>query len=173
MSLLRESGNCQTVKEMGCMDLGLIQKLYDEGLCRFADGFADWKDAVAFAAGPLVDKGYIDDAYVDGVFRNVEKNGFYIFIAPHLCLPHCGEFEHVHRNCMSFMKCNHPVVYDKDEEDMAAELFFVLAGENAGSHIDGLQQLAMILEDEKIIEALLRVKNEEDLKVLLHENAVH
>ncbi len=154
------------------MDLSLIKKLYDEDLCVFADSFADWKDAVAYAASPLIRKGYIDREYVDGTYRNVEKNGFYIFIAPHICLPHCGEFDHVHKKCISFMKCNTPVIGDKDEPDMAAELFFVLATENAGDHIDSIQELGSMLEDEETVNALLEVKNENDLVRLLQVSEV-
>ncbi len=154
------------------MELGLIQKLYDEELCVFADSFADWKDAVAYAASPLIKKGYIDEEYIEGTYRNVEKNGFYIFIAPHICLPHCGEFDHVHKKCISFMKCNTPVIGDKNEPDMAAELFFVLATENADEHIDCIQQLGTMLEDEETVDALLKVRNENDLLNLLHDSKV-
>ena len=153
------------------MDLSFIKELHDEGLCVFADSFDDWKDAIACAADPLIKKGYIDKGYVEGIYRNVDLNGFYIFIAPHICLPHCGEFEYVHKKCVSFMKCNKPVIGDENEPEMGAELFFVLATENAGEHIDCLQKLAMILEDEETIDALLAIKNEDDLVKLLHDSS--
>lgn len=152
------------------MDLSLIKELYDGGLCIFADSFADWKEAVAYAARPLIEKDYIDQEYVEGTYRNVEKNGFYIFVAPHICMPHCGEYEHVHRSCLSFMKCNVPVIGDPNEPDMAAELFFVLAAESEGEHMHAIQRLASMLDDKEAIDALLSIQGEEDLVKLLHDN---
>lgn len=153
------------------MDLSLLQELYDEGLCTFAESFSDWKQAIACAAKPLIEKGYIDEGYVEGTYRNVEKNGFYIFIAPHICMPHCGEYEYVHHKGLSFMKCNKPVIGDENEPDMAAELFFTVAAECEGEHIDSIQRLATMLSEEEIVDALLKVRCEDDLVKLLQENA--
>ena len=154
------------------MDLSLIKELYEADLCIFADSFNNWKEAVAYAAVPLIEKGYIDQEYVEGTYRNVEKNGFYIFIAPHICMPHCGEYEHVHQECLSFMKCNVPVIGDPDEPDMAAELFFVLAAKNEGEHMEAIQRLAVMLDDEETIELLLSIHSEEDLVKRLYDKSI-
>ena len=152
------------------MDLSLLKELYEKGLYVFVDTFSDWKEAVACACQPLIQKGYIDSGYVDGIYKNVEKNGFYIFIAPHICIPHCGAYESVQKNCLSFMKCNSPVLGDPDEPDMAAELFFVIAAENEGKHLEEIQRLAEMLENEKIIATLLSLQNGQDFVKLLYGN---
>jgi len=152
------------------MDLSLIKELYDKGLCTFAESFDTWQEAVEYAAIPLIEKGYIDHGYVDGIFQNVAKNGLYIFIAPHICMPHSGVYESVHKECIGFMKCNKPVIADENEPDMGAELFFTIAAEAEGEHIKAIQRLAMLLSDEDIVNALLEVHNEDDLIRLLNDN---
>lgn len=154
------------------MDLSLIKELYDKGLCTFAESFNDWKEAVSFACKPLIEKGYIESGYVEGIYENVDKNGLYIFLAPHICMPHCGKFNYVHKNCLSFMKCNTPVIGDPNEPEMGAELFFVLATTNETQHIEEIQRLATMLENNEIIEALLSIRNEKDLVEMLLQSDI-
>ena len=65
-----------------------------------------------------------EPAYADSIIDNVEENGPYIFLAPHICMPHSKAVELVHKPGICFVKVNQPVWYDKNDPDMGAELFY-------------------------------------------------
>lgn len=152
------------------MDLGLIRQLYDEGLVSFQESVASWEEAIMASIRPLVDKGLVDREYGLDIIKNAETNGMYIFLAPHICMPHCGSYNYVHSPCMCFMKVNQAVTAEYEGENLKAELFFAIAAKEEGQHLDYIKNLSVMLMDEEIVEALLSVKNEEDLKTLFQNN---
>ena len=50
----------------------------------------DWKEAIERSARPLLEKGYIEERYIDAMVDNVRENGNYIIISPGFALPHEG-----------------------------------------------------------------------------------
>src|SRR5699024_7676120 len=50
----------------------------------------DWREAVCKSAQPLLEKGYIEERYIDAMLDNIRENGAYIVISPGFALPHEG-----------------------------------------------------------------------------------
>lgn len=149
------------------MKLDYLKGLYQKGLFEVHECFTTWEQAVRASVQPLVRAGMAEPAYADSIIDNVEENGPYIFLAPHICMPHSKAVELVHKPGICFVKVNQPVWYDKNDPDMGAELFFTIAACELNAHLDAVMELADILDDEETITALLNAKSSQDFEKLL------
>jgi len=147
--------------------LEYLKELYQKGLFAVHDGFDTWQEAVAASVQPLVKAGMVEPAYADSIIDNVEENGPYIFLAPHICMPHSKKVELVREPGISFVKVNRPVYYDKNDPDMGAELFFTIAACELNAHLDAVMELADVFDDAETMDALLQAKTLEDFEKLL------
>jgi len=150
------------------MSLTYLQKLYEQGLVAFHESFPSWQDAVLAAVEPMVKKDMVLPEYGSSILKHVQTYGPYIFLAPHICMPHCNAYEYVRTPGVCFMKCNQPVIADPAEPDMGAELFFTVAAQAEGEHLDAVKELMHVLEDEALIDALLGVTSEAAFRELLN-----
>lgn len=151
------------------MNLTLLKKLYQENLISVVDSFPTWQEAVTASVNPLVRKGMVSEEYGTSILTHIEKYGPYIFLAPHICMPHCNAYEHVFTPGVCFMKCNEPVIVEPDHPEMGAELFFAIAAASEGAHIDAIKDVMEILDDEAAVKALLEAKTYGDLRSLIGE----
>lgn len=152
------------------MNLDIIKELYEKGLVYFRESFDTWQEAVLASIEPMVNKGYVEKEYGQGIISSAEENGLYIFLAPHICMPHCGLYEFVKNPGFCFVKVNKPIIANPDEPEMGAELFFAIAATEAGEHLNFISKLSVLLSDEQVINTLLSVKNEDDLKKVIYKN---
>lgn len=153
------------------MDLSYLRKLYEEKLVAFHESFDTWQDAVLAAVEPMARRGMVTPEYGQGILRNTELYGPYIFLAPHVCMPHCNRYDAVITPGICFMKCNQPVIADPAEPELGAELFFSVAAKSEGEHLDTLKEVVDILDNEEVIQALLSVKTEEEFRELVFQNS--
>lgn len=149
------------------MKLDYLKNLYQKGLFTVYDGFDTWQEAVVAAAQPLVKAGIVESAYAESVIDNVAENGPYIFLAPHICMPHSKRIDLVHQPGVCFAKVNRPVYYDPQDPDMGAELFFTIAACELNAHLDVIMELADVFDDQETVDALLGAKTMEDFEKLL------
>jgi PTS system ascorbate-specific IIA component len=134
---------------------------------RFRQSIPTWQEAIRDAAEPLLEEGVIDERYIQAMIRSVDENGPYIVIAPSLAIPHArSDGGGVFGTAISFMKVEEPVHFsDSSEQD--ATLFFVIASEGHDAHLPLLKSLVLELSDDRIMEGLIKVKDIEELTLLL------
>ena len=149
------------------MELAYLKKLYQDGLFDVYSGFDTWEEAVKTACSPLIRQGLVEPDYADSIIENVAENGPYIFIAPHICMPHSKRTDLVRQAAVSFVKINRPVCYDESDPEMGAELFFAIAVKELNAHLDVVMDLADVFDDEETVRALLDAKTKEDFDKLL------
>jgi ascorbate PTS system EIIA or EIIAB component len=153
------------------MKLEYIKSLYQKGLFEIFDGFDTWQEAIIASTHPLIKAGIVEKEYGDSIIESIGEFGPYIFIAPHICMPHSQRTDLVHEAAVSFVKINKTVYYDKENDpDLSAELFFVIAVKELNSHMNVIMELAQALDDEETINALVEAKNYDDFKKLLEDN---
>ena len=46
----------------------MFKELIDKGLVSFYDGFDDWRDSITASCQPMLEKGIIDQGYIDSIF---------------------------------------------------------------------------------------------------------
>jgi len=142
----------------------MLREFVESKHCAFYEEAKDWQEALYMACQPLIDDGTIEKEYADDVVRCVKEYGPYIILLPGVAMPHSSEGgQLVHKTTISFMKLQKPVSFDDNDPDKYADLFFTLASCNAQEHLEDMQKLAGLLENEELLEELHQVKGEEDL----------
>ena len=148
----------------------LLEDFVNRKLTSFQTSFDSWQDAIRGSGENLIKQGYIDDRYVQAVIACVEKYGPYIVIAPDIAMPHSTEkADGVYKTAISFMKVETPVVFDPNDSEKNARLFFMLAAEDHEAHLKNMMELSEMLMNEDLVSDLLKAKNENDLLAIANK----
>ena len=112
----------------------------------------NWEEAITVAARPLLNKGVIDDSYVEAMIDSVEKNGPYIVLKDYFALPHAQAGTGVNEVGMSLLTLEEPV----DLKGNEVKVFLVLAAVDASAHLDALSEVSELLMDDEKYEVVLQ-----------------
>lgn len=121
----------------------------------------DWKQAVIDVVNPLVEDGYVEKRYIDGIFENTEKLGPYYVIAPDIALPHARPEQGVIQKAMSVLLLKEPIRFSEDGHDV--RLLIALAATDSQSHLESLVTLSQLLSDEDLLAKILQASSNEEL----------
>ncbi|EEW93110.1 BglG family transcription antiterminator [Granulicatella elegans] len=147
-----------------------LKDLVKKELIQQLDKVNDWQTAVRIASKPLLEYGYIEESYVEAIISSVNEIGPYIVLAPKVAVPHASPDAGVHRLGISLLQLKEPVNFGlADDEDKNVQLIFVLATVDSTAHLKALQQLALILDDDDIIESLIRAEIPEEILGLIEK----
>lgn len=127
----------------------------------------DWKDAIIKSSKILLEKGSIEDKYVEEMIRVLSDVGPYIVLGKHVALAHARPEYGVNELALSFTTLEPPVEFGSENFD-PIKLIITLAAIDSNSHIEMLGELADILMNEKKVKALFDAKTKEEFyKILL------
>lgn len=144
----------------------MLKYFYDNDLIRFCEETpADWQAAVKLSCLTLLDKGIINQKYVDEIIECVEKYGPYIVIVPGVAMPHSSEdSQGVFGTAISFTKMKETIVFEEENPEKNAKLFFTLAAKNSEEHVENISKLSEMLMTDGVIEALMDVTTIEEYR---------
>ena len=143
----------------------MFKEIIEKGLYDFTDECDSWEIAITKSCEKLIEKNIVDENYPKQVIETVNKYGPYIVLALGVAMPHCQECATgVNDTAISFMKVKKPVVFDENDRDKDATLFFTVASVDPEKHLENIGQLSEILCNDEVIEALNKVENLDDLK---------
>lgn len=141
----------------------LLKKIIDNKLTVYNEKFENWKDAIVACGEPLIKEGFITSDYTDAIIECIEKYGPYIVIAPNIAMPHSTENAlGTLKTGIGFMKVEEPVVFDNNDREKDAKLFFTLVSTNHEEHLTNMVELSETLMNEDLVKDLLEVKCDED-----------
>ena len=147
-----------------------LKDLVKKELIQQLDKVNDWQTAVRIASKPLLEQGYIEESYVEAIISSVNEIGPYIVLAPKVAVPHASPDAGVHRLGISLLQLKEPVNFgSEDDEDKNVQLIFVLATVDSTAHLKALQQLALILDDDEVIENLIKAEMPEEILGLIEK----
>lgn len=147
-----------------------LKDLVKKELIQQLDTVNDWQTAVRIASKPLLEQGYIEESYVEAIISSVNELGPYIVLAPKVAVPHASPDAGVHRLGISLLQLKEPVNFgSEDDEDKNVQLIFVLATVDSTAHLKALQQLALILDDDDIIENLIKAETPKEILGLIEK----
>lgn len=147
-----------------------LKDLVKKELIQQLDKVNDWQTAVRIASKPLLEQGYIEESYVEAIISSVNEIGPYIVLAPKVAVPHASPDAGVHRLGISLLQLKEPVNFGlEDDEDKNVQLIFVLATVDSTAHLKALQQLALILDDDEVIENLIKAEMPEEILGLIEK----
>lgn len=119
------------------------------------DRVDSWEESVRVAVQPLVDQGYAEPRYIDGIIDNAKEFGPYFVICPDLALLHARPDQGVIKRQLAVTVLREPIRFKEEGPDV--RLLVTLAATDADGHIEVMRQLANMFCDPanitKIVEA--------------------
>lgn len=129
-------------------------------LVQFEEKIDSWEKAIELASNPLLLNGSIDESYIKAMIENVKNLGPYIVLMPRVAMPHARPDDGVKKTGISLLVVKEKVLFKTDK---SANIFLVLAAEDAANHLTLLQEISDFLSKEENIETLLSATNYEEL----------
>lgn len=131
------------------------------------------EEVLLFMANSLLQKGYVKDSYPSAILKREREfstglpgNGYGVAI------PHTDP-EHVNSSIMAVGLLKKPVQFKmmgNHDEQVDVELCFMLALKESHSHIQILQRLMNVIQDEEIMIKIKNVASQSELYELLRAN---
>ena len=121
----------------------------------------DWKDAIIKSSRRLLERGSIEQSYVDEMIRVLNDLGPYIVLGKHVALAHARPECGVNELALSFTTLQPPIEFGSEDFD-PVKLIITLAATDSDSHIEILAELADVLMDEEKINILFNAKTKEE-----------
>ena len=104
-----------------------------------------WEESVHVAVHPLVDQGYVESRYIDGIIDNAKEFGPYFVICPDLALLHARPDQGVLKRQLAVTVLREPVRFKEEGPDV--RVLVTLAATDADGHIEVMRRLATMFCD--------------------------
>lgn len=121
-----------------------------------------WREAVQMAGDILVQLKKCDQEFINQMIKTVENLGPYMILLPDVALFHAPPGWYVHKACLSFVTFKDPV-YFTDFDNQRVKCAFALGATDPESHMEMLQQVAMLLQDKIFLEIATNNGTKKDL----------
>lgn len=135
--------------------MGGMSKMLKRENVQIVERVDNWEESVHVAVQPLVDQGYVESAYIDGIISNAKEFGPYFVLCPDLALLHARPDQGVLKQQLAVTVLREPIRFKEEGPDV--RLLVTLAATDANGHIDVMRQLAVMFGDPdniaKIVEA--------------------
>lgn len=109
------------------------------------DHVDSWEESVKVAVTPLVEQGYVEERYIDGIIGNAKEYGPYFVICPDLALLHARPEQGVLKRQLAVTVLRQPIRFKPEGPDV--RLLVTLAATDPDGHIDVMRQLAIMFSD--------------------------
>lgn len=104
-----------------------------------------WEESVRVAVQPLVDQGYVESRYIDGIIDNAKEFGPYFVICPDLALLHARPDQGVLKRQLAVTVLREPIRFKEEGPDV--RVLVTLAATDADGHIEVMRRLATMFCD--------------------------
>lgn len=121
----------------------------------------DWVEAIHIGVQPLVDGGYCEPRYIDGIIENTHKFGPYYVLCENLALLHASSEQGVIKKQMAITLLKHPIKFKEDGYDV--RLLVTLAASDPESHMQAMQAISNIFADAEKVQNLVNATSNEDI----------
>lgn len=121
-----------------------------------------WQQAIEKASENLLEKGYINNNYIQSMIKNVEENGPYIVISEGFAIPHAAIDEGSRRLGFNLIRLKNPVVFNAGIYDPIKYLCVINAVDNE-KHLNALFNLVNLLQICEFKEALNKAETSKDV----------
>lgn len=117
------------------------------------DSVKDWKDSIHVAVTPLVEQGYCEPRYIDGIIENTEKFGPYYVLCENLALLHASSEQGVIEKQIAVTVLKESIKFKPDGYDV--RILVALAASDPESHMDAIRAISNIFGDPARISKIL------------------
>lgn len=150
-----------------------ITKLLEQKAIRLQLDAEDSTQVISTLGNLLFEAGHVHPSFVKGALDRESKlpTGLVLGGEINAAIPHT-DVEHVVRPALALATLKKPVMFrnmiDQDEE-VPVSIVFVMALKEPHQQIEMLQEVAGVLSDAKVIDALIAAKNVEDVMAVLEK----
>lgn len=134
---------------------------------RIYDHAENWVDAITKAVSPLVENGFVEARYIQGIIDNTNLFGPYYVLAPDIALPHARPEQGVIKKQLGVTLLKNAVKFSEGGYDV--RLLITLAASDNQGHLEALQQLSEIMMDEERMKQILKAETSEEILGLFLE----
>lgn len=177
--VVREYFN-QSVEAEGEIFSPYLHHLLPEGHISLDVECTDWRDAIRKSAALLLERGYIEERYVDAMISNIEENGPYVILSPGFAVPHEGVEKGSVKVGMSLIRLKTPVKFGDSEEtvedgeeldleDIPVEFVCVLSAIDHKTHLKAFFNLVNMLQTEGFKEKLRACKTSREAAAVIEQ----
>ena len=124
-----------------------------------------WEEAIRITFRPLLEKGVIEEKYINSVIERTHELGPYYILAPGLAMPHERPEKGVLKDGFSFITLEKAVVFP-DGQDVDILLGFSATSSEVHSN-ESIPQIVMLFDDEAIFEKIRKVESTDKIIELL------
>ncbi|MGL5437454.1 MAG: BglG family transcription antiterminator [Lachnospiraceae bacterium] len=141
-----------------------LKELLTRSNIRIINQSMGWKEAIEFAAVPLLYQNIIKYQYVETIISNIIEHRQVMLIAEHVMIAHAGIDAGVYDVGLSMLLLPQTIMVN---DYMEVKVVFVLATPDYESHLAALNQLIGVLEDEDKLAAMKTAATEIEILELL------
>lgn len=121
-----------------------------------------WQQSIEKASINLLNKGYMNNHYVQSMIKNVEANGPYIVISEGFAIPHSGIDEGSMKLGFNLIRLKNPVTFNAGIYDPIRYVCVINAIDKE-KHLNALFNLVNLLQISEFKEALNKAKSSRDI----------
>lgn len=124
--------------------------------CFIRESVTDWKEAVEVSLESLVEQGYCEKRYIDGVVNNTEKYGPYYVLAENLALVHANKDQGAIKPQFTVTLLKEPVKFKENGLDVRVLVGMVAVDD---SHLEAMQRITDVFMNQDELEKLLNAED--------------
>lgn len=128
----------------------------------------DWEDAVRKSGARLVEKGYIEQRYVEAMIQGIEEFGSYVVVSKGFAMPHAKVEEGSIRLGMHLIRLKNPVPFGIEELD-PVEFVCCLSVIDHKSYLKAFFHLVNMLKDDKYRMLLHKARSSEEAAKIIEK----
>ncbi len=129
----------------------MFKELLSRDRMKTIDSCSSWKHAVRRCAKPLIDEGFIEEAYVGRMIEGIQKFGSYYILEDGFALPHAPYGDDVKKMGMSLLYLEKPVYLS----GQPVQVFWELCTMDNESHLDTLAAIGKLFREKRNMDLLL------------------
>lgn len=126
----------------------------------------DWRESIRLTSKPLLDKGYINEGYIDDMIENIETYGPYVVIGDGFALPHGDISKNVNQTSLCLSRLENPTNFGSAEHD-PIKFICVLAVDENKNHLKALFELINLLKIDEFKTGIELASTSEEIRELI------
>lgn len=121
----------------------------------------DWQEAVRLSLKPLVEHGYCEERYIQGIFENTEKYGPYYVLCENLAFLHARPEQGALKTQFAVTLLKNPVKFKSDGFDV--RVLIAMTAMNNEDHLKGMVAMAKIFTSNEAVTELINSTTKEQI----------
>lgn len=139
----------------------MIEKLLKKENIILGKEVTGWEEAIHLSLEPLVSGGYCTDEYEKAVLETTKRLGPYYVLCENIALIHASAFDAVNESQVAITTLKQPVKFSEDGYDV--RILVALIAKDGSSHIEVLQAMANIFDDEERINEIIEATDSKEV----------